>query len=110
MFFYQVISDLCIKSLDSKRLGNIVKRVKHTKLPGVIIKLTTFSLFLQLRAEAEGRAREEQLLREAEQERLRELEAIKKELERLLAEERQAKKDEETVRALQARLAETLTP
>ena len=58
---------------------------------------------LQLRALAEARAREEQLLREAEQERLKELEAIKKELERLLAEERQAKKDEEIVRALQAK-------
>ena len=43
------------------------------------------------------------MLREAEQERLKELEAIKKELERLLAEERQAKKDEEIVRALQAK-------
>lgn len=58
---------------------------------------------LQRRAEAEERAREEQLLREAEQERLKELEAIKQELERLLAEERQAKKDEEIVRNLQAR-------
>lgn len=58
---------------------------------------------LQRREEAEAKAREEQLLREAEQERLKQLEAINKELERLLAEERQAKKDEEIVRNLQSK-------
>ena len=60
-------------------------------------------VFTQLRAEAEARANEEQTLREIDRERLRQLELIKEELERLLAEERQAKKDEEIVRALQAR-------
>ena len=51
----------------------------------------------------EDKLSEEQRLREEEQQRLRELEAIKRELERLLEEERQAKKDEEIVRNLQAR-------
>ena len=73
------------------------------KYEGARLCLLFSFVFTQLRAEAEARANEEQTLREIDRERLRQLELIKEELERLLAEERQAKKDEEIVRALQAR-------
>jgi adenine specific DNA methylase Mod len=62
-----------------------------------------FNSNLQRRESAESKWQEEQALRESEQQRLRELEEIKRELERLLAEERQAKKDEEIVRNLQSK-------
>ncbi|KAK3084808.1 hypothetical protein FSP39_019379 [Pinctada imbricata] len=58
------------------------------------------------REELEARLLKEAALREVEQRRLRELQEIKRQLEKLLEEERQAKKDEEIVRALQARLYE----
>ena len=58
---------------------------------------------IQARAEAEARLQEEAALREIEQRRLQELEELQRQLEALLEEERQAKKDEELVRAAQAR-------
>lgn len=51
----------------------------------------------------ESRLLKEAALREVEKRRMRELEEVKKELQRLLEEERQAKRDEEIVRQLQAR-------
>lgn len=51
----------------------------------------------------ESRLLKEAALREVEKRRLRELEEVKRELQRLLEEERQAKRDEEIVRQLQAR-------
>lgn len=63
-----------------------------------------FLFFLsQARAEAEARLQLESALREADKDHLRELEEIKEQLERLLEEERQAKRDEELVRIAQAR-------
>lgn len=51
----------------------------------------------------ESRLLKEAALREVEKRRMRELEEVKRELQRLLEEERQAKRDEEIVRQLQAR-------
>lgn len=64
-----------------------------------------FSFFFlsQARAEAEARLQLESALREADKDHLRELEEIKEQLEKLLEEERQAKRDEELVRIAQAR-------
>lgn len=56
------------------------------------------------RIAAEAEARNQANLREQEAQRLKELEAAKKELEHLLEVEKQAKRDEEIVRNLQARL------
>lgn len=58
------------------------------------------------RAEAETRLQLESALREADKDHLRELEEIKEQLEKLLEEERQAKRDEELVRIAQARVLE----
>lgn len=56
-----------------------------------------------MREDLESRLLKEAALREVEKRRMRELEEVKKELQRLLEEERQAKRDEEIVRQLQAR-------
>lgn len=56
-----------------------------------------------MREDLESRLLREAALREVEKRRMRELEEVKKELQRLLEEERQAKRDEEIVRQLQAR-------
>lgn len=56
-----------------------------------------------MREDLESRLLKEAALREVEKRRLRELEEVKRELQRLLEEERQAKRDEEIVRQLQAR-------
>ncbi|ESO97449.1 hypothetical protein LOTGIDRAFT_231610 [Lottia gigantea] len=58
------------------------------------------------REEIEAKLKEEEQLRLAEQERLRELQEIKADLEKLLEDERQAKRDEEIVRNLQSRILE----
>ena len=55
----------------------------------------------QLRANAEEKAETLARQRALEGDRMRELEKIKEQLESLLEEERQAKKDEEIVRTLQ---------
>ena len=57
----------------------------------------------QARADAEARFQHEAALREAEQQRLREVEELRQQLQLLLEAERQAKKDEEIVRSLQSR-------
>ena len=57
----------------------------------------------QARADAEARFQQEAALREAEQQRLREVEELRQQLQCLLEAERQAKKDEEIVRSLQSR-------
>lgn len=62
-----------------------------------------FFFLSQARAEAETRLQLESALREADKDHLRELEEIKEQLEKLLEEERQAKRDEELVRIAQAR-------
>lgn len=56
-----------------------------------------------MREDLESRLLKEAALREVEKRRMRELEEVKRELQRLLEEERQAKRDEEIVRQLQAR-------
>merc|ERR1711935_652387 len=57
-----------------------------------------------MRVEAETSAAHLYEIREQETKRLKELEDIRNELEHLLEEEKQAKKDEEIVRGLQARM------
>lgn len=59
---------------------------------------------MQARLDVEARLAEEAAALEAERLRLKEMEEIRAMLERLLEEERQAKRDEEVVRNLQARL------
>ncbi|XP_077866862.1 uncharacterized protein LOC100369873 [Saccoglossus kowalevskii] len=61
------------------------------------------------RAEAEARAAELEALKEAEEKRLIELQELYDQLQQLLKEEQQAKRDEEVVRALQARLLDEET-
>ena len=61
-------------------------------------------MFLQARAALEEKLRVEAATREAEAERMRQLEEYQAELEKLLEEEKQAKRDEEIVRTLQSKL------
>ncbi|XP_076045538.1 uncharacterized protein LOC143027821 [Oratosquilla oratoria] len=56
------------------------------------------------RAEAEAAAREEAAARATEERRVKELQGLREQLETLLEEETQAKRDEEIVRSLQARV------
>ena len=65
---------------------------------------------MQARLDVEARLAEEAAALEAERLRLKEMEEIRAMLERLLEEERQAKRDEEVVRNLQARLVMYLWP
>ena len=60
-------------------------------------------MFLQARAALEEKLRVEAATREAEAERMRQLEEYQAELEKLLEEEKQAKRDEEIVRTLQSK-------
>ena len=62
-----------------------------------------FVMISKAREDLESRLLKEAALREVEKRRLREVEEAKKQLQRLLEEERQAKRDEEIVRQLQAR-------
>lgn len=72
--------------------------------------LSDLMISLQARAEIEAQLREQAVLREAEQQRLKELEEIRQQMEKLLEEERQAKRDEEIVRNLQARYPQGAVP
>jgi hypothetical protein len=67
------------------------------------------SFHLQAREALEARLREQAQLREAEHHRLQELEELQTKLQALLEEERQAKRDEEIVRAAQARWVPCMT-
>ena len=60
--------------------------------------------FIQARVHAEVQAQTLQRQRVIEEKKMREMEKIREQLEKLLDEERQAKKDEEIVRTLQARI------
>ena len=65
-------------------------------------------MILQARVNAEVQAATLQRQRAIEEKKMKEMEKIREQLEKLLEEERQAKKDEEIVRTLQVRDENTL--
>ena len=74
------------------------------------ISMLLIGLFFcpQARKEAEARLQEEEIRRAADEKRLQDIQELNEQLEKLYSEEKQARRDEEIVRALSARQVSSL--
>ena len=99
------LNDTQIQLEQEKQVRFITKMlIGRFKIDGGLV-LSIHGLFLiQARVHAEVQAQTLQRQRVIEEKKMREMEKIREQLEKLLDEERQAKKDEEIVRTLQARI------